>query len=285
MPRRVTPAQFRNMVRQEEGRRRQAINKYNAAVRKYNSEVKRAVDSQNAAARKTKQEIDKYNRAARAHNARVRADHQRLQREVERINRQKSTTRFVVEQESSLSLHHAFRRLDTEADQDDWGAHGNRLVDLAETEAANSVAVTNTLLDQGDAPQFESTELSNELKVISPDLDSRWQGALFSINPHNPDAARHFCTSAREIITQMIDLNAPDDVVREEIDGCQLTNDGRPVRREKIGYLLKRSATDHESLTSFVDTDVDDVVGLFSGPPPLLRTRLIRSALLLSSFD
>lgn len=274
MARRVTPAQLRNMIRQEEARQRQAVNRYNAGVRKHNAEVKRAVDSHNAEVRKAqqeaqrqnraaRQELDKYNREVRAHNARVRADRQRLQREITRINRERSATRYVVEQESSLSLHQSFQQVDDAVGDGDWGSHGNLLVDLAETEAANSAAVTNVLLGGEDQPEIESTALEDELKVISEDLDSRWRGALFSISPHNPDAARHFCTSAREIITQIIDLNAPDEIVCAEIPGCQLTKGGRPVRREKIRYLLRRSEVDHESLGDFVEGDVDDVVGLF----------------------
>lgn len=38
----------------------------------------------------------------------------------------------------------------------------------------------------------------------------RWKGALFSLSPTNPDAAQHFCTSAREVLTSMLDIAAPD---------------------------------------------------------------------------
>ncbi|HET7418314.1 MAG TPA: hypothetical protein VFJ61_11885 [Solirubrobacterales bacterium] len=138
------------------------------------------------------------------------------------------------------------------------------MVDLAETEAANSAAVTNVLTgDRVAGSEIESTELTDHLSISSEDLDSRWRGALFSLNPQNPDAARHFCTSAREIITRIIDISAPDDQVKAEIAECTLTATGRPVRRDKIRFLLERRANDHESLEQFVDTDIDDVVGLF----------------------
>lgn len=264
MARRVTPAQLKSMIRQEEARQRQAVNRYNAAARKYNSGVKRAVDSHNAEVRKAKQAVDRYNREARAHNARVRADRERLAREVARIDRQVRDSRFSIVQQSSLSLHESYRAVDLAADTDDWGAEGNRLVDLAETEAANSAAVTNVLIG-GEAapPEIESTELIDDLRIFSEDLDSRWRGALFSLNPHNPDAARHFCTSAREIIARMIDISAPDEAVKSQLSGCRLTKDGRPIRRDKIRFLLDRRVNNHESLGSFVDDDIDDVVGLF----------------------
>ncbi|HEX6455478.1 MAG TPA: hypothetical protein VF009_03045 [Solirubrobacterales bacterium] len=264
MVRQLTPAQFQSLLRQEEARRRQAINQYNAAARKYNSELKRAVDSHNAEARKARQAVERYNREARAHNTRVRADQQRLAREIAQIERQTRTSQFSLVQRSSLSLHEAYRVVDLAADAADWGAEGNQLVDLAETEAANSAAVTNVLLgDEAAADEIESNDLTDHLSVFSEDLDSRWRGALFSLNPQNPDAARHFCTSAREIITRIIDISAPDDLVKTEVNECRLTDAGRPVRRDKIRYLLERRANNHESLGQFVDSDIDDVVGLF----------------------
>jgi hypothetical protein len=262
MARRVTPAQLQSIIRQEEARRQHEINAYNSNVRRHNNKVRQAVEQQN---RKNRQEVDRYNREARAHNAKVRANRQRLQAELNRLARQPVTTRFVVVQQSTVALHQAFERVEVAAEQEQWTGHGDALVDLAEGEAANSAATANILLGNGagEGPEIESTVLTDELRVISADLDDRWQGALYSINPQNPDAARHFCTSSREILTRIIDLKAPDELVRAEHPQCRLTDDGRVIRRDKVGFLLTRSATDHESLGDFVDTDVDDVLGLF----------------------
>ncbi|HEU5253158.1 MAG TPA: hypothetical protein VFU16_07535 [Solirubrobacterales bacterium] len=264
MVRRVTPAQFRALVQKEEARQRRAINEYNAAARKYNSELKRAVDSHNSEVRKARQEVDRYNREARAHNARVRADRQRLAREIDQIERRVRASQASPAQRSSLSLHEAYRAVDAAANAEDWGSHGNLLVDLAETEAANSAAVSNVLAgDAAAAEGIESSDLTDHLSAFSQDLDSRWRGALFSLNPQNPDAARHFCTSAREIFTQILDISAPDDAVKAEIRDCRLTPAGHPIRRDKIRYLLARSSRDRDGLEQFVDSDIDDVVGLF----------------------
>jgi hypothetical protein len=43
---------------------------------------------------------------------------------------------------------------------------------------------------------------------------------------------------------------------------CQKV-DGKPARREKIGYLLERYGANHASLGDFVEADVNDVMGLF----------------------
>ena len=84
--------------------------------------------------------------------------------------------------------------------------------------------------DEAAADEIESSELTDHLSIFSEDLDSRWRGALFSLNPRNPAAARHFCTSAREIITRIIDISAPDDVVDSDIDDVvglfRVFNDG-----------------------------------------------------------
>jgi hypothetical protein len=237
------------MIRKAEREQRQAVNRYNRDVDKYN-----------AAVRQQKREIDAYNRKAKAHNARVRRDRQRLINELKRLERQASTERYVPVQASVRVLNQAYERVDVASES--WSGTGVALADLAETETANSVATANSLL--GDEAQVQGeTVITDELRVISSDLDQRWQGALFSLDSRNPDAARHFCTSSREILTRVIDLEAPDDVVLEAVPDCETLDDGTPIRRAKIGYLLSKSGADYESLRDFVETDVDDVMKLF----------------------
>jgi hypothetical protein len=256
------------MIRKAEREQRQAINRYNQDVRQHNAQVKRAVDDYNrdfnrynAALRQQKREVDAYNRKANEHNARVRRDRQRLINELKRFERQASSTRYVPVQTSFRVLNEAYQRVDVEAGS--WSEAGVSLADLAETETANSAAATNALLGEQAELEGEETIITDELRVISDDLDKRWRGALFSLDARNPDAARHFCTSSREILTRVIDLEAPDDVVLAAAPSCTKLDDGRPIRREKIGYMLRRSGADYESMRNFVDTDVDDVMKLF----------------------
>lgn len=253
MVRKITPSQLRSLIRQAEQERRQAVNRYNAAVRQHNQLVQRAVDD--------------YNRDVRAHNSRVRAHRRRLQAEMARLELQRSNTRYVTTQTSTHHLHDAFARLSTFTDAGGWTEHEAALAELAEAEAANSARVVNALL--GDAVHEEAidnlgaTTLTNELTAISPDLDKRWRGALYALSPNNPDAARHFCTSAREILTRMIDAEAPDDVVLAARPGCATTDRGQPQRRVKISYLLERTGVDLGNLGHFVERDIDDVLQLF----------------------
>jgi Predicted pPIWI-associating nuclease len=218
------------MIRKAEREQRQAITRYNQQARQHNAQVKRVVDEYNrdadrynASLRKQKREVDAYNRKVDAHNARVRRDRQRLINELKRLERQASSTRYVPVQASFRVLNEAYQRVDVEAES--WSGAGVALADLAEAETANSAAATNALLgEQAELPREEAI-ITNELLAISDDRDKRWRGALFSLDSRNPDAARHFCTSAREILTRVIDLEAPYDVVLAGIPNCAKLDD------------------------------------------------------------
>jgi hypothetical protein len=256
MVRKLTPSQFRNEVRRLEQKQRQAINDYNRKVKKVNDHNKRVVDN--------------YNREVRAHNARVRSNRQRLINELNRLGLKRTTTttvRYVKYRTSVQTLHQSFVRVEAAADQGTWTA-GDELFDLVEGEAANSVAVLNALLDEpaadsADDPQLRLTTITTELTEIDPDLDARWRGALFALNPENPDAARHFCTSTREIFVRILDQSAPDEQVLATFPNITLTENNQVPRREKIRYCLERRGQQDTDLLNFVDDDVDNVMELF----------------------
>jgi hypothetical protein len=143
-----------------------------------------------------------------------------------------------------------------------------RVLDLSEREAANSVDVASTLL--GSPPDvevssygLEDAQLTNELRRISEDLDDRWRGAIFALNPRNPDAARHFCTSAREIMTQILETKAPDDVVIAAMPDCVRTDQRKPTRRAKVRFFLHRKGMLEATLEEFVEQDMQNIVDLF----------------------
>ncbi|BBO76182.1 hypothetical protein DSCW_35990 [Desulfosarcina widdelii] len=144
----------------------------------------------------------------------------------------------------------------------------NRILDLSERETANSVTVANRL--SGMEPEadeqvdgLQDAALGDQLRNISVDLDNRWKGAVFALNPTNPDAARHFCTSAREIFTQLLVIKAPDASVISLIPDCDRTEHGRPTRRAKIRYFLHRKGMIEESLEDFVEQDIENILQLF----------------------
>lgn len=255
MARRVTPAQLRSRIRQEQRRQQQGFKQaVNKAERDVNRKLQQAVNEAN---RKNKRAVDEANRK----------NQRRLQQELRRLA-STSTTRYVVYRESVVTLTSRFSAIDGAVEAGRW-VGGNDLLDLAEGEAANSVEVLRALDGTGDARDgqdehaLQVTTLDVELSAISTDLAARWGGALYALSPRNPEAARQFCTSAREIVTSILDIEAPDDVVLASDPSVQLTDDGRVVRRAKVDHLLKRASAYDPTLADFVDADVANVLTLF----------------------
>jgi hypothetical protein len=178
-----------------------------------------------------------------------------------------SSPRYATFKLSVTVLHTAYERLEGRFQYRDLNPYESELFDLSAQETINSVEVAN-LLDghpdvQPNAWELENN-LGNELIVISPDLDSRWKGALFALNPKNPDAARHFCASTREIFSRVLEIGAPDSDVIRVFPACKKTDTGKPTRRAKIHYCLSHRGTDLDAMADFADDDVQNIVELFT---------------------
>ena len=255
MARRINVSQLKSKLRQAQAKQKKAIDNYNRAVRERNRKVRRSVDD--------------YNRAARAHNAKVRANRQRLARELARLSSTTSSYPLTRIRASSQTLHRSFTHVETLAEAGAPSSTRDRFLDLSEKETANSLAVLNALESPESEPAGEQpkdlgqTAVIDELSTISPDLDKRWRGALFALDPRNPDAARHFCTSAREVFTQFLDLCAPDAEVAAASPTCDRTPEGRPTRRARIHLLLTRQKMAGAEFEEFVEQDVENILHLF----------------------
>ena len=254
MPRRLSSSQIRSKLRQAQAKQRQAIQKWNSAVRTFNNGVQQYNSERRWA-------IDAYNRKVRSYNARVRANRSRLRSGLQSLSSRTATVRYTSSHTSVAALYSAYERLDN-SDADPF------LSDLAERDTANSVTVLNTLLGDNSRVQvgeeeFTSTKLSESLIRYSMDMQDRWSGAIFALNPRNPDAARHFCTSAREILADILNTEAPDVEVLSRFPGCPLTEQGTPTRRAKIHYCLDRSGLNNGALEDFIDVNINDLSALF----------------------
>lgn len=165
------------------------------------------------------------------------------------------------------TVQRSYQTLETRADADVYGNRFDQFLDLSEREAANSVSVINAL--EGEQSENESGEIGlnssidHILDAISQDVRDRWQGALFSLSPKNPDAARHFCTSARELLTEILERFAPDHEVKTAMPNCDLTDQGKPTRRAKIRFFLHEKGIADDAVADFVETDMENVVQLF----------------------
>ena len=180
---------------------------------------------------------------------------------LQRIASHSTAAKFISLRQSSLLLSSAYEQLD-------GGAADPYLSDLAERETANSLSVVNTLL--GDEKQandgvdnLTDTRIADSLSSFSADLADRWTGAVFALNSANPDAARHFCTSSREIIAELLDTEAPDEDVFARFPDCQRTDHGTPTRRAKIHFCLDRKGLADTLLETFVESNIKDLTVLF----------------------
>lgn len=276
MARKVTPSQIRSMVRQQQSKLRQAVQKYERDVRqaerkwfqevnreidRVNQHNKRIVDNHNRRVRQHNQNqrsaVAKYNRAVKSHNTQVERDRQRRLAAL----RATSSTHFTEVRTSTFSLSDQYERVSEAA----ASANFSDLLQLSEREAENSAALAETLFDKA-APVIEGnhdTGILEYLSGFSDDLCDRWRGALHALSPTNPDAARHFCTSVREIFSEILTNWADDDDVAEDDPNCERTQQGTPSRRAKIRYLLRKKGADTPEMLGFVEQDIEDILQLF----------------------
>jgi hypothetical protein len=141
----------------------------------------------------------------------------------------------------------------------------NYFLDLAEKEAANSVGLFNVLIEPEifkETEPLQQSAITDEIAVISEDLDTRWRGALFALNPANPDAARHFCTSSRDIFTHILDIKAPDVAVFSSLYDAERTERGNATRRSKMKFLLLQKGVKFEELAEFASEDIGNILEL-----------------------
>ncbi len=256
MAKKFNASQFKSQVHQLQQKQRQAvnnlnraINNYNSAAKKYNNDVSRAISS--------------YNSAVRTYNSSVKRARQIISRETAQLQARSTVhTTYSVSlsamQQSYQSVNAAYR-VGTSID-----AQQSRILDLVEQEQANSL-ITARFIESGEMPDenTDEIELGEKLMSVSPDLHNRWKGAIYALNPNNPDAARHFCTSARELFTEFFEIKAPDDMVFQYNPNSQKTERGNATRRSKIEYMMRKNTFD-DSVTLFIEDDINNIVELFS---------------------
>ena len=139
--------------------------------------------------------------------------------------------------------------------------------------AANVLGVSGEADAGQDSPEIQSVvdEVEEEilicpslLKDVDPALARPYEGARDALYGTNPDRARHFLSSQRELWNHLLRKIAPDEQVQEWIpkDGKDLLHEGKPTRKARILYLCRD--LNHDSLTEFVVRDTDALVTLVS---------------------
>lgn len=277
MVRKVTPAQYNAMIRRHNAEvdrinranraaAQKAVREYSAEVGRVNRHNKRVVDEYNRAIRQhnqnTQSAVRKYNQAVRTHNANARKERHDLARQIATLKSGTSSSRYIEVSQSTYDMYDRFERVEREAQHN---SAVSDLLTLSEREAANSVAVADAFNSEAPVvPEvIPDSGIIEYLEGFSEDLCDRWRGAIFALNPANTDAARHFCTSVREIFTEILDKWANNDDVLEADGGCEKTPQGTPSRRAKIRYLLKKKGADSPEMLGFIEKDIDDILQLF----------------------
>lgn len=272
MATRRSPAQIRSQLRQAQSRARQSQQKLNQAVRDYNRQVDKAnaarrkfVNDYNSGVRKYNRSVDAFNREQKRRAAVARSNRTRLEQELRRLERAPATRPVRVEFRSSVeALAVSASRLDGSS----LGSlAGVDVLDLSKGEAANSVASLAALqsheASEGSADTLQQSHLRAVLDELDPEIGARWSGALFALSPVNPDAARHFCTSAREMLSDVLEHLAPSEAVERQDPACPRTPNGDVSRRARIRYCLREAELSDEELENFVEDDIENVLDLF----------------------
>lgn len=245
MAKKLTPSQYKSKIRQE-------IAKYNRAVDSYNRNLKSA--------------INKYNQAVRAYNANVQRNRRDIINLLKRLqSTPQSKTVTISYRTTAINMHNSYERVVQYSDHaEGLSPYEEHIFDLIDQEHQNNLNTATMLLENSEPIIFSETDenVGRLLIQFSDDLYARWQGAIFALNPQNPDATRHFCTSAREIFTESIEKFAPDANVLASKPDCALTPNGNPTRREKITYLIAKKGLSME-VGDFVEDDISNILELF----------------------
>ena len=194
------------------------ISQFRSQMNKIQREVKKVE-------RQFKQEINNYNRAVRNYNSNVRSNQNKIQREFNRMEYTYiiNTNYYVL----TKLVHDVYTEINNSYDD---GYIDEEIFNAIENEDANNLELSNVVLNNNEVEnldiELDESKISKKLVKISTDLDNRWKGALFSLNPNNPEATRHFCTSTREILKVLIDDNIKDKDVIDNNLQCKKTNYG-----------------------------------------------------------
>lgn len=241
MVRKISTSQLRSQLRKLESKQRTAINNYNRAIKNYNTQVRKI-------------------------NNELRRNQQKIKSELSKLN---SGLRITTTYSTSVrTLNVSYQRVtDNYEVLENTNSKQEQLYDLIEQENANNLVVANTLNNPNDTAEIEGSlndsMIGDKLKILSPDLNDRWNGALYSLNPKNPDATRHFCTSSREIFTDIFDNYAHDEEVFNMFPNCDKTERGNATRRWKIKYFLNKKGIELKGAEEFIDNDIDNILELY----------------------
>ncbi len=252
MAQKINISQLKSKIRQIENKQRQAINKYNSEVRRVNQNLRTA--------------INHYNNIVRQHNAKVLQNRRKIEAELRKLSTSVVTSTTSSYMVTVREMNNSYQRVANDYDSlQNSNSFVEQFYENSEKENANNLQTANILNSADDAVfQLDENEntIGNKLNLISTDLNDRWKGAVFSLHPENPDATRHFCTSAREIFTEIFKQKAPDSTIFELYPNCAKTQNGTPTYKAKIKYFLDKKGLENDNAVDFANENIKNVVEL-----------------------
>jgi len=137
-----------------------------------------------------------------------------------------------------------------------------------------------------------SDPLQVQLEGMDANFGTMLKGAVQALRSDNPDKARHFSISLRELFTHVLHKLSPDDDLRKWSNNRDDYHNDRPTRRARLKYICRN--INETSFESFVEADTKTSIkflrlfhgGTHSTRPgysdPQLKAMLVRMKGLLS---
>ena len=160
---------------------------------------------------------------------------------------------FRVNQFSILNHPPDFTRLPTI----EYFTSADLLESIVNEDAILTEAENKQQLREGLASETEDS-LRVQLLSLNAGLIRLWEGAVSALKSDNPDRARHFATSLRELLTHVMHELSPDVEIKKWNPDQKLYDKNRPTRRARLLFICRN--INHGPFSDFVEKDVEAVL-------------------------
>ncbi len=109
-------------------------------------------------------------------------------------------------------------------------------------------------LVQSEIAEENELSLQKKLSQVDSRLIRLWEGAKQTIKSDNPDKARHFSISIRELLTHVLHKLAPNEEIRRWTSEEEYFHEGNPTRKARLMYICRKISA--EPFERFFEKDV-----------------------------
>ena len=124
-----------------------------------------------------------------------------------------------------------------------------------ETDEEPAFSESQSVVDTVGEIEDEVSTCMALLSDVDPNLAKLYAGARSALRGTNPDRARHFLSSVRELWSHLLRTIAPDRKVKNWVpkNDTQLLREGKPTRKARVLYVCRE--LNHGGLSKFVYSD------------------------------